>query len=164
MSSSLTVVLLIVAIGIGALLALVRHSKAANPPGLVANQLQICPQSSNCVCSENGGSDESKIDPFTVLNPKENTYDASRPINWEQLTGVLIADGAIIVSQSETYLAATYASKFFGFVDDLELRLDTQSGLIHVRSASRTGKSDFGINRSRIERLRKKIDAARIRS
>jgi uncharacterized protein (DUF1499 family) len=41
-----------------------------------------------------------------------------------------------------------------GFVDDLELHLRPGAGIIAVRSASRTGRSDFGVNRSRVEDLR----------
>jgi uncharacterized protein (DUF1499 family) len=46
------------------------------------------------------------------------------------------------------------SSVFFGFVDDLELHLCPSQNLIAVRSASRLGHSDFGVNRKRIENLR----------
>ena len=42
----------------------------------------------------------------------------------------------------------------FRFVDDLECRLDAENRVIHVRSASRVGYSDLGVNRKRVERLR----------
>jgi uncharacterized protein (DUF1499 family) len=41
-----------------------------------------------------------------------------------------------------------------GFVDDLELQVDAAAQVIHVRSASRLGRRDFGVNRARIEALR----------
>ncbi len=44
------------------------------------------------------------------------------------------------------------------FVDDLEARLDIDAGLIHMRSASRTGYYDFNVNRKRVEQIRKKMN------
>jgi uncharacterized protein (DUF1499 family) len=45
----------------------------------------------------------------------------------------------------------------FRFVDDLTLHLTPSNGIIHLRSASRTGYSDLGVNRRRVENLRKKL-------
>ncbi len=45
-----------------------------------------------------------------------------------------------------------------GFVDDVEFLLDDSKKVIHVRSASRLGKSDLGINRKRIETIRAKMN------
>ena len=52
------------------------------------------------------------------------------------------------------YLHAECRSAVFGFVDDLELNLRPAEGIIAVRSASRLGYSDLGVNRKRIETLR----------
>lgn len=61
--------------------------------------------------------------------------------------------GATVIEEKADYLYAEYRSKLLGFVDDVEfLRAD---GVIHVRSASRLGRRDFGVNRNRIEALRK---------
>lgn len=54
----------------------------------------------------------------------------------------------------EPYLHATATSRFFGFVDDLELLADPEAGVLRVRSASRLGDSDLGVNLRRVERLR----------
>ena len=59
-----------------------------------------------------------------------------------------------VVEQTESYLHAECASALFGFVDDLELQLRASGDAIAVRSASRVGRSDMGVNRRRIERLR----------
>jgi uncharacterized protein (DUF1499 family) len=40
------------------------------------------------------------------------------------------------------------------YVDDVELYYDEPAGLVHVRSASRLGRRDFGVNRKRVEELR----------
>ena len=47
------------------------------------------------------------------------------------------------------------------FVDDVELYYDEKAGLIHVRSASRLGRRDFGVNRKRVEALRSHIQGPR---
>lgn len=59
-----------------------------------------------------------------------------------------------IVRAEERYLHATFTSRLFRFVDDVELLLDPQARVIHVRSASRVGYSDLGANRRRVEALR----------
>jgi|JI10StandDraft_1071094.scaffolds.fasta_scaffold380752_2 uncharacterized protein (DUF1499 family) len=59
-----------------------------------------------------------------------------------------------IVTTEPLYLHAEETSRWWGFVDDLELLADPTSGVVHVRSASRLGRRDFGVNRARVEALR----------
>lgn len=63
--------------------------------------------------------------------------------------------------ETQGLMAATCRSRIFGFVDDLTVwvRLDA-NGLTEValRSRSRTGKGDFGVNRRRIERILARLD------
>ena len=80
---------------------------------------------------------------FLVEERKECTYDQE------------IRDmGGVIREQREDYLAATFTSSIFRYVDDLEIRVDVAAGQIHLRSASRVGRSDLGANRARVERLK----------
>jgi uncharacterized protein (DUF1499 family) len=58
------------------------------------------------------------------------------------------------IAETSDYLHAECATAIFGFVDDLELHLRVAEGVIAVRSASRLGYSDLGVNRRRIENLR----------
>jgi uncharacterized protein (DUF1499 family) len=62
-----------------------------------------------------------------------------------------------IVSQTGDYVYAEYESALMGFVDDVEFWFDPDAKVIHVRSASRLGYSDFGVNRARIEDIRRKF-------
>jgi len=62
--------------------------------------------------------------------------------------------GARIVKRDGGYLYAEYRTPLMRFVDDLELLYDARAGLVHVRSASRLGRRDFGVNRRRVEQLR----------
>ena len=59
-----------------------------------------------------------------------------------------------IIKETNNYLYAEFASKLMGFVDDVEFYLDDNSKTIQVRSASRLGESDLGVNRQRIEGIR----------
>ena len=66
---------------------------------------------------------------------------------------------ATVIRQEGGYLYAEYRSKLMRFVDDVEFFHDDKAGLIHVRSASRLGRRDFGVNRARVEALRARIEA-----
>jgi uncharacterized protein (DUF1499 family) len=68
---------------------------------------------------------------------------------------------ARIVHQEPGYLYAEFRSKLLGYVDDVELLYDETAGVFHVRSASRLGRRDFGVNRARVEKLRALIPAPR---
>ncbi len=68
-------------------------------------------------------------------------------------------DGASIVVSEPHYLRAEFRSKWLRFVDDAEFYLDTVAGVIHMRSASRLGRRDFGVNRARLEAVRAAFDA-----
>lgn len=62
-----------------------------------------------------------------------------------------------ITVREPTYLRAECRTRLMGFTDDVELWLDERSGLIHVRSASRIGHGDRGVNRARVEALRQAL-------
>ena len=66
--------------------------------------------------------------------------------------------GATVIRQEGGYLYAEYRTKIMRYVDDVEFLFDDKAGLIHVRSASRLGRRDFGVNRARVESLRARIE------
>ena len=68
-------------------------------------------------------------------------------------------DRVTILKVEETYLYAEFRSKTLGYVDDFEARVDAVTNLIHVRSASRLGRRDMGVNRARVEMIRAKFAA-----
>ena len=74
-------------------------------------------------------------------------------INFNAITDILI-----VIRHEGGYLYAEYRSKLMRFVDDVEFFYDGKAGLIHVRSASRLGRRDFGVNRARVEALRARIE------
>lgn len=67
-------------------------------------------------------------------------------------------DGAKIVKREPNYLYAQFTTPLMKYVDDAEFWFDPVEGVIHVRSASRLGKSDLGVNRERIEFIRQKLE------
>ena len=66
-----------------------------------------------------------------------------------------------VITAEPGYLYAEFSSKLMGFVDDTEFYLEEKAGVIQVRSASRLGRRDFGVNRERIESIRAKLAQAR---
>ena len=65
---------------------------------------------------------------------------------------------ATVVRHEGNYLYAEFKSKLMGFVDDVEFTYDDKAGVLHVRSASRLGRRDFGVNRARVDALRARIE------
>ena len=72
---------------------------------------------------------------------------------------VQATEGATPVERRADYLYATYTTPLMRFVDDVEFWLDPTAPVIHVRSASRIGHGDRGLNRARIEALRARFSA-----
>lgn len=122
-------------------------SRSGTTPGLDNGQLQQCPPKQNCVCSEYPEDSRHFVEPVTL----------SPDLTLERLKSVIGDMGGIIRSEQDDYLAATFSSALFGFVDDLEIRIDEKTGVIHLRSASRVGSSDLGVNRKRVEMLKDKL-------
>ena len=89
-----------------------------------------------------------QIGPLPFING-----DANR--SWQTLLATLASQSAItIIRQDAAYLHAEARTPWLGFVDDLEFWMNLPAGVIEVRSASRLGREDFGVNRERVERLR----------
>jgi uncharacterized protein (DUF1499 family) len=68
--------------------------------------------------------------------------------------------GARIVERRDDYLYAQFTTALMRFVDDVEFWADPAAGVIQVRSASRVGRKDFGVNRTRIEAIRERLAAS----
>ena len=111
-----------------------------------AGTLRPCPGTPNCVCSEFADSDAV----IAAIEFQGDPIDAWK--NW--LMTVAAAPGASLVTSQDSYLHAEFVTPWMRFVDDVECRLDYEHNLIHVRSASRVGRSDMQKNRRRVELLR----------
>jgi len=67
-------------------------------------------------------------------------------------------DGAKVVKSEPGYLYAQFTTKLMKYVDDVEFWFDPAANVIQVRSASRVGRGDLGVNRKRIEAVRAALD------
>lgn len=68
-------------------------------------------------------------------------------------------DGGKVVRTDGDYLYAQYTTKLMRFVDDVEFWFDPKAGVVQVRSASRVGAGDLGVNRERVEEIRRRLAA-----
>ncbi len=111
-----------------------------------SNEIEPCPSSPNCVSSL--ASDEiHQIEPLRFTGPANEA--------WESLEAVLRDfPRTTIVEKSDTYIHVEARSRIFRFVDDVDFVLDVRESVIHVRSASRVGYGDLGVNRRRVEQIR----------
>ncbi len=141
-----SIVLALTALYVVSFLYLSLDSKRARETGLVGGKLRECPGTPNCVSSESPDI-RFRIDPFA--------YRGSPTEAWGQIHEAIKESGGNVEWRTDSYLWATFRTRLWHFVDDLELRPDTANRLIHVRSASRVGKGDFGANRKRIEQIRR---------
>ena len=127
------------------ILGYMSHSGEAH--GLVEGRLKPCPDKPNCVSSEFVSDAKHYIEPLVY-----SAGEAERVRPW--LKTIIVEMGGSIQVEETDYLAATFTSSVFRFVDDLELRIDAGQKTIHLRSASRAGHGDGGANRKRVERLK----------
>ncbi|MBT3337932.1 MAG: DUF1499 domain-containing protein [Anaerolineae bacterium] len=122
-------------------------SRSASAAGVINKKLTQCPEKPNCVCSEFPNDSAHTIAPIQIPEGMEGTA-------LSVVKEVLLEMDGEIQNESDSYLAATFTSGFFRFIDDVEIRLDTEASLLHVRSASRAGYSDMGVNQIRVEEIR----------
>ncbi len=148
--------LLLVAIcSLGATVAFSGESKlfAGTRPtnlGVHSGQLASCPSTPNCVISQSPDVKHT-IEPFTYNSSPREALDKLKTV-------IQSFKQAKVITETENYLYAEFTIPIVGFVDDVEFLLDEDAKVIHLRSASRLGESDLGVNRKRIETIRAKLN------
>jgi uncharacterized protein (DUF1499 family) len=117
--------------------------------GVKDGRLAPCKRTPNCVSSQADPADgEHHIAPIPFKGSALEAMVAAK-------RAVESMERATIVRQDRGYLYAEFRSRLLGYVDDVELAYDEKAGVFHVRSASRLGRRDFGVNRKRVETLRR---------
>lgn len=113
-----------------------------------------CPSSPNCVSSQ-APDEEHRVAPLP--------YSGSLDDAMHRLATIIRSlPRTAVITDTGTYLHVEFTSALFRFVDDVEFLADDTARVIHVRSASRLGTSDLGVNRKRIELIRKRwLETAR---
>jgi uncharacterized protein (DUF1499 family) len=129
----------------------------STPPenlGLGEGGLAPCPKTPNCVSSAAPRSD-------TVHHIAPFEYRDSRADARLRLIALLEnqpgKERVTILEADKNYIRAEFRTSFFRFTDDVEFFFPPDAKIIHVRSASRVGRSDLGTNRRRIESLRERF-------
>lgn len=108
--------------------------------------MAACPSRRNCVSSLAANKSQ-LMPPISFIGPLEAAQ--------ERLIQVIRQiPRSEIVKDEPGYLAVTFRSKLFGFVDEAEFVFDEKGGEINFYSGARSGYYDFGVNRSRLEKIR----------
>ena len=111
--------------------------------------LDPCPGKPNCVCSDDPDPDR-WVQPFALAVAPEAA--------WASLNHLVASLPRVAVAKvTDKDLHAEAKSSLFGFVDDLAFQLRPGQKIIAVRSASRSGYFDFGVNRKRVENIREQL-------
>ena len=121
-------------------------SSCAGKAPTTIGQFAVCPETPNCVSTKN-------INTKNYISPiyyKGSLDSAKRFL----LLAIKPIKSVSIKKELEQFIHIEVTSKIFGFVDDVEFYLN-EPGTIHFRSASRLGYSDLGVNRERMETIRK---------
>jgi uncharacterized protein (DUF1499 family) len=145
---ALALIPILLILGGAATLALLSATaKRPDSLGVAYGRLAPCPDAPNCVCSQ-ADDDAHRMDPI----PFDGDADAA----WSRLKATLAKQPRItVVEEKRDYLRAEAVSLLFRFVDDVEFLIDRDAKVIHFRSASRAGRGDLGVNRQRMEAIRK---------
>ena len=127
-----------------------RGGRAVPRSGLHDGDLADCPAAPCCVAT--GASKSARrVAPIG--------YPGSRSETHSILVDVLRAwPRTEIVTIREDYIHAVQRSRWLRFADDIECHLPAAERLVHMRSAARFGWYDFGVNRARVERLRRAVN------
>jgi uncharacterized protein (DUF1499 family) len=125
------------------------EGQAPKDLGVKHGKLKAAPRSPNAVSSQ--ATDlQHRIAPLA--------YQTTREQAMATLVKIIEATARTqIVARTQDYVYAQYRSALLGFVDDVEFYFEPAAKLIQVRSASRLGYSDFGVNRARIEDIRRRL-------
>ena len=128
------------------------QSTAPRPaPGLRDGRLAACPDSPNCVCSQD-------VEAAHAIAPL--VFRGSAAAAMSVLKQVLAGQPRVrVLMETPNYLHAEFRTPLCRFVDDVEFLFVESEHVIHVRSASRVGYSDLGTNRRRVETLRRAFAA-----
>lgn len=114
--------------------------------GVHSGLLQSCPPSPNCVVSQGA-------DPLHKIEPISYTMETEK-VKQLLLKVLTVVPRTTIVEQKDNYIRTESASALLGFIDDVEFYFPEEQKVIHLRSASRLGQSDLGVNRRRLEQIR----------
>jgi uncharacterized protein (DUF1499 family) len=123
--------------------------------GLHEGKLAACRRTPNCVSSQADPADAVHyVQPIAFQGSAQDAIAEARAT----VEGM---DRVRVIREMPGYLYVEFRSRLMRFVDDVEFAFDEKAQLLHVRSASRLGRRDFGVNRARVEAIRSTLLARR---
>lgn len=143
--------LILAALAFGGRLFLLGKKSQETPSaqlGMDNNHLKACGEKPNCVSTQAEKDSSFYIEPIRASNVE---------VLWDNLIMLLPELGLKEVKSEANYLHYTETSRIFRFVDDVEFLLNKEEGVIELRSRSRVGYSDMGVNRKRLEKIKKAL-------
>lgn len=155
----LIVLLVLVALTVAAGQAGLLHGKPPIDLGVKEGKLKGLSNTPNSVSSQAALYPDHPQRKYAEVAPFALRGDG--PATIERLKTLVEAmPGAKLVKSEPDYLYAQYTTPLMKYVDDVEFWFDPTANLIQVRSASRLGASDLGLNRKRVEAIRAALAAA----
>ncbi len=161
------IILLIVAFLAGLLLLAgqwgLLSGKTPTNLGIKDGKLKAPSQTENSVSSQASLYPNHPMRAYAEIAPIAYTGDASAA--WTKLErAVATLPRTSVVTNTkldagQRYLYVQCTTLVLRFTDDVEFAMDEANHVIHVRSASRLGRKDFGVNRARIEAIRTAFNA-----
>ncbi|WP_226576586.1 DUF1499 domain-containing protein [Halobacillus litoralis] len=121
--------------------------------GVKDGQLSECPDSPNCVSTQSEQEDK-KMTPLKFSKDLETTKSLIKEIVGQR-------ERTTLESENEDYIHCVVESKWLKFKDDVEFYFDTQNRVVHFRSASRVGYSDFKVNQKRMKAISDQYESMR---
>ncbi len=149
----MTAVIVIVLLGVGGILLFRQQLVESASPrpdnlGVTAGEFAPCPSPPNCVSSQAAADDRHRIEPISFEGDPAEAYQTLLNIVQE------MPRTDVIETVDNEYIYAEARSAFWSFIDDLEIYIDAENNLIHMRSAARLGESDMDVNRQRTDMIR----------
>tara|TARA_R110001606_G_scaffold39504_1_gene108879 strand:+ start:757 stop:1212 length:456 start_codon:yes stop_codon:yes gene_type:complete len=141
------IIALIVVLLVGFFSYVTISNKLPEGLGVTEGELLSCPPSPNCVSTQASTEDvDHYIEPIVYTGDRMKTQLLIESF-------ILNKGNAHLVSSTLGYVHFEVKSPLIGYIDDVEFYLPAADSVVHIRSASRIGYSDFGVNRERVRQI-----------
>ncbi len=123
------------------------------PLGMQNGHLTPCNKRHNCAITQVVNGQKTHLQPIRYTGSKQQAMERMKKV-------ILAMPRTDIIKETNNYVHVTFKTKLWGFIDDVECYFPDEQPIIHMRSASRKGLFDFGVNKRRLKRIKKAFEAA----